>query len=249
MTAANTPDTPDTPDTAAAAAAATDTATATARAHSATLADLCRRAPVIPVLVIDRAETAADLAAALVRGGLPVLEVTLRTPAALAAIAAMAHVPGAILGAGTVLGGADAAAARDAGARFAVSPGATDGLLEACADLDLPLLPGAATASEAMRLRERGYRVQKFFPAAAIGGPAGLRALSGPLPDLLFCPTGGIDHDSAPGYLALPNVACVGGSWVTPRKLVENREWAAITALARQAAGLSAGRAAGSRDD
>ncbi|SDO68169.1 2-dehydro-3-deoxyphosphogluconate aldolase / (4S)-4-hydroxy-2-oxoglutarate aldolase [Lutimaribacter pacificus] len=199
---------------------------------------LCRKAPVIPVLVIEDAAHAVPLAQALVAGGLPVLEVTLRTPVALEAIAAMSQVAGGIVGAGTVLTPDDVTAARAAGAQFAVSPGATDRLLDACEAADLPILPGAATATEAMRLLERGYDTLKFFPASAIGGAPALRALGGPLPQLRFCPTGGIDTVNAPDYLSLPNVLCVGGSWVAPRKLVENGEWAAITGLARQAAAL-----------
>lgn len=199
---------------------------------------LCRKAPVIPVLVIEDAAHAVPLARALIAGGLPVLEVTLRTPVALEAIAAMSQVAGGIVGAGTVLTPDDVTAARAAGAQFAVSPGATDRLLDACEAAELPILPGAATATEAMRLLERGYDMLKFFPASAIGGAPALRALGGPLPQLRFCPTGGIDTVNAPDYLSLPNVLCVGGSWVAPRKLVENGEWAAITGLARQAAAL-----------
>lgn len=199
---------------------------------------LCRKAPVIPVLVIEDAAHAAPLAEALIAGGLTVLEVTLRTPAALDAIAAMSAVPGGIVGAGTVLTPDDVRAAQDAGAQFAVSPGATDRLLDACEAAGLPILPGAATASEAMRLLERGYGVQKFFPASAIGGAPALKALGGPLPQVRFCPTGGIDTANAADYLALDNVLCVGGSWVAPRQLVQKGEWAAITGLARQAAAL-----------
>lgn len=199
---------------------------------------LCRKAPVIPVLVIEDATHAAPLAEALIAGGLTVLEVTLRTPAALDAIAAMSAVPGGIVGAGTVLTPDDVRAAQDAGAQFAVSPGATDRLLDACEAAGLPILPGAATASEAMRLLERGYGVQKFFPASAIGGAPALKALGGPLPQVRFCPTGGIDTANAADYLALDNVLCVGGSWVAPRQLVQKGEWAAITGLARQAAAL-----------
>ncbi len=199
---------------------------------------LCRRAPVIPVLVVDTVAQAQPLAAALVAGGLPVLEVTLRTPAALDVIAEMSRVPGGIVGAGTVLTPEDVAAAKQAGARFAVSPGATDRLLDACEREDLPLLPGAATATEAMALLERGYSVQKFFPAGAIGGAPALKALGAPLPQVRFCPTGGINAASAPDYLALANVLCVGGSWVAPKKLVEAGDFAAITELARKAAAL-----------
>jgi 2-dehydro-3-deoxyphosphogluconate aldolase/(4S)-4-hydroxy-2-oxoglutarate aldolase len=178
------------------------------------------------------------LAEALVAGGLPVLEVTLRTPAALEAIKAMAEVPGGIVGAGTVLTSADARAAREAGARFAVSPGATPALLEACADEELPLLAGAVTASEVMALLERGYRTGKFFPAGTSGGAPALKALSSPLPQMTFCPTGGVSLANAPDYLSLPNVACVGGSWVAPKDLVAAGDWAGIEALARDAAAL-----------
>lgn len=202
---------------------------------------LCRLAPVIPVLTIERAGDAAALARALVAGGLPVLEVTLRTPAALDAIREMAAIPGAIVGAGTVITPDDVAAAREAGARFAVSPGATDALLAACESADLPLLPGAATASEAMRLLARGYGMLKFFPAEASGGAAALKALGAPLPAITFCPTGGVGPGNAADYLALANVACVGGSWVAPRAAIEAGDWAAIEALARAAAALPRG--------
>lgn len=207
------------------------------QASDATLA-WCRLAPVIPVLVIRDAAQALPLARALVAGGLPVLEVTLRTPAALKAIEAMAGVDGAVVGAGTVLTPADAQAAQTAGAVFAVSPGATDRLLDACESRALPLLPGAATATEAMRLLERGYTTQKFFPAEVAGGTAALRALGGPLPQIAFCPTGGVSPANAPGYLALANVACVGGSWLAPADLLAAGDWDAITALARAAAQL-----------
>ncbi|MCC5968368.1 MAG: bifunctional 4-hydroxy-2-oxoglutarate aldolase/2-dehydro-3-deoxy-phosphogluconate aldolase [Pararhodobacter sp.] len=203
----------------------------------ATLA-LCRLAPVIPVLVIDDPRHAAKLAQALVAGGLPVLEVTLRTPDALDAIAEMARVPGARVGAGTVLSAHDAARASAAGAEFAVSPGATPALISACVARSLPLLPGAATASEVMSLMETGYRTLKFFPAEAAGGVAMLQALRGPLPQASFCPTGGIIEANAPDYLNLQNVACVGGSWVAPTGLVKAGEWDAITRLARAAAAL-----------
>jgi 2-dehydro-3-deoxyphosphogluconate aldolase / (4S)-4-hydroxy-2-oxoglutarate aldolase len=202
---------------------------------------LCRLAPVIPVLVIDEVRHAAPLARALVAGGLPVLEVTLRTPAALEAIAEMAQVPGARVGAGTVLSGADAARARAAGAQFAVSPGATEALVAACTAQGLPLLPGAATASEAMRLLEAGYRVLKFFPAEAAGGRTLLQALRGPLPQALFCPTGGITAASAPDWLNLQNVVCVGGTWVAPGAMLRAGDWAGIEGLARAAAGIPRG--------
>jgi len=200
---------------------------------------LCRRAPVIPVLVIDDAGTARPMAEALVAGGLPVLEVTLRTPAALDAIRAMAQVAGGIVGAGTLLTPADVTAAKEAGATFGVSPGATDTLLAACEEADLPLLPGAATASEAMRLLERGYRVQKFFPAEANGGAAALKAIGAPIPQVRFCPTGGVTLASAPEYLALSNTLCVGGSWITPKDMIAAGDWSGIEALAREAAALA----------
>lgn len=205
---------------------------------SARVRALCARAPVIPVLVIEDARDARPLAEALVAGGLPVLEVTLRTPAALDAIRAMAQVPGAEVGAGTVLTARDVARARDAGAHFAVAPGATPALLDAAEADGLPLLPGAATASEAMTLLARGFEVAKFFPAAPLGGPSALAALGGPLPQLAWCPTGGIGAATAPDYLRLPNVLCVGGSWVTPKDRVAAGDWAAVEALAREATAL-----------
>ncbi|MFZ5750336.1 MAG: bifunctional 4-hydroxy-2-oxoglutarate aldolase/2-dehydro-3-deoxy-phosphogluconate aldolase [Pseudomonadota bacterium] len=202
-------------------------------------ARICALAPVIPVLVIDEAAQAAALAAALVAGGLPALEVTLRTPAALDAIRAMAEVPGGVVGAGTLLTPADVKAAKAAGARFGVSPGVTDRLLDACAEAGLPLLPGAATATEVMTLLEAGYTVQKFFPAEQAGGVPALKALGAPLPQVGFCPTGGITAASAPSYLALGNVLCVGGSWVAPKDRVAAGDWAAIETLARGAAALA----------
>lgn len=201
-------------------------------------ARICALAPIVPVLVIHDAAHARPLAQALVDGGLPALEVTLRTPAALDAIAQMSKVAGGVVGAGTLLSPADVRAARDAGARFGVSPGATDTLLEACEALDLPLLPGAATATEAMRLLERGYSVQKFFPAEAAGGAAAIKAIGAPIPQVRFCPTGGVSPANAGAYLSLPNVICAGGSWVAPTALVEKGDWAAITKLARAAAAL-----------
>ncbi|NIY99787.1 bifunctional 4-hydroxy-2-oxoglutarate aldolase/2-dehydro-3-deoxy-phosphogluconate aldolase, partial [Salipiger sp. HF18] len=167
---------------------------------------ICRLAPVVPVLVIDDVAHAAPLAEALVRGGLPALEVTLRTPCALEAIAEMAKVEGGVVGAGTLLTPEDVAAAVDAGARFGVSPGATDRLLDACEEAGLPLLPGAATASEAMALLERGYTVQKFFPAEASGGAPALKAIGAPLPQISFCPTGGVSMKNVNDYLSLSNV-------------------------------------------
>lgn len=204
---------------------------------------ICAMAPVVPVLVVTDALRAEDLARALVAGGLPVLEVTLRTPAALQAIAAMARVPGAVVGAGTLLTAEDVAAAKAAGASFGVSPGATPRLLAAAEAQGLPLLPGAATASEAMALAEAGYTALKFFPAESAGGAVALRSLGGPLPALSFCPTGGISPANARDYLALPNVMCVGGSWVAPAAAVAAEDWAAIEALAAEAARLPRSKA------
>jgi 2-dehydro-3-deoxyphosphogluconate aldolase/(4S)-4-hydroxy-2-oxoglutarate aldolase len=205
---------------------------------SAALLGLMRLAPVIPVIVIDRAEDAGPLAQALVRGGLRVLEVTLRTPVALAALRAMTAVEGAIVGAGTVLDAAQYDAAIDAGARFVVAPGLTDELAAAAFERPVPLLPGAVTASEVMRARAAGLRALKFFPAEAAGGVATLRSFASVFADLVFCPTGGITAASAPAYLALKNVACVGGSWLTPPEAVAARDWPRIEALARAATAL-----------
>ncbi|MGI3167740.1 bifunctional 4-hydroxy-2-oxoglutarate aldolase/2-dehydro-3-deoxy-phosphogluconate aldolase [Pseudooceanicola sp. C21-150M6] len=201
---------------------------------------LCRTAPVIPVLTVTEVAHAAPLAEALVKGGLPVLEVTLRTPCALEVIAEMAQVAGGIPGAGTLLTPQDVENALKAGAKFGVSPGATDKLLDAAEEMGLPMLPGAASASEAMRLLERGYRVQKFFPAEAAGGAPFLKSIGAPIPQILFCPTGGVSPTNAPDYLKLPNVACVGGSWVAPADKLESGDWGGIEGLARAAATLSA---------
>lgn len=206
---------------------------------SAAAAKVCLLAPVVPVLVVDDASIAAALAQALVTGGLPALEVTLRTPAALDAIREMAAVPGGVVGAGTLLTPKDVEDAKAAGATFGVSPGATDRLLDACEANDLPLLPGTATASEAMRLLERGYTVQKFFPAEANGGVPALKAIGAPIPQVKFCPTGGVSLKNASDYLRLSNTLCVGGSWVAPKDLVLAGDWPAITVLAQQAAQLS----------
>ncbi len=202
-------------------------------------ARICRLAPVVPVLVIDDLAHAALLAHALVAGGLPALEVTLRTPCALDAIRAMSQVPGGIVGAGTLLTPADVKAAKAAGAMFGVSPGATNRLIAACEDEGLPLLPGAATATEIMALLEKGYTVQKFFPAEQAGGAAYLRSIGSPIPQVKFCPTGGISLKIAPDYLSLKNILCVGGSWVAPKEAMANGDWTAITALAREASGLT----------
>lgn len=201
--------------------------------------EICGLAPVIPVLVVDDASKAADLARALVAGGLPALEVTLRTPAALDAIKAMSEVPGGVVGAGTLITPDDVKAAKAAGATFGVSPGATDRLLQACEDEDLSLLPGGATATEAMALLERGYSVQKFFPAEASGGAPALKSIGAPLPQVSYCPTGGVSLKNAPDYLSLSNTLCVGGSWVAPKAMVDSGDWAGIEALAREASQLA----------
>lgn len=206
-------------------------------AHQAsdTLRELASLAPVIPVLVIRDADHARPLAEALVAGGLPALEVTLRTPAALEAIRRMSDVDGAVVGAGTVLSPNDAQAAHDAGATYAVSPGATPTLLQACEAEGLPLLPGAATPSEVMALLERGYEMQKFFPAEAAGGVPMLKSMSGPLPSVTFCPTGGVTPKNLSTYLALPNVVCCGGTWVAPEAMMIAGDWDGIAALAADA--------------
>ena len=203
------------------------------------LESMLRLAPVIAVVTIDDANVAVPLACALLDGGIHAIEVTLRTPAALDAIRAIAKaLPQAAVGAGTVLSTVDLDAATAAGAKFAVSPGTSPDLLVAAVASALPWLPGAATASEAMALAERGYRMQKFFPAQAGGGVEYLRSLAGPLPQILFCPTGGIRVENAQAYLRLSNVVCVGGSWLTPDALVHARNWSEITRLARAAAAL-----------
>ena len=201
--------------------------------------DLFALAPVMPVVVLESAEDAVPLARALVAGGLAGIEVTLRTPAALEAIARIAQeVPEAVIGAGTVVTTEQAEAAAKAGARFLVSPGCTPDLARAMTDTGLPSLPGVATVSEAMTLLEQGMTALKFFPAEASGGARFLKSLGGPLPQVRFCPTGGITVHSAPDYLALPNVGCVGGSWLSPAALVSEGRWDEITLLAREAAAL-----------
>ena len=201
--------------------------------------ELTQPGPVIPVIVLDRVADAVPLAEALVAGGVRVLEVTLRTPVALQCIEAIARgVPQAIVGAGTVRSAADARAARDAGCRFAVSPGYTAEVGAACREVGLPLLPGVATASEVMAANADGLNFLKFFPATAAGGIPMLKALGGPFPDVVFCPTGGITPETAPQFLALPNVKVCGGSWLTPADAVAKGDWARITALARAAQAL-----------
>ncbi|MCX4810687.1 bifunctional 4-hydroxy-2-oxoglutarate aldolase/2-dehydro-3-deoxy-phosphogluconate aldolase [Streptomyces sp. NBC_01239] len=196
-------------------------------------------APVLPVVVIEDVADAVPLARALVAGGLPAIEVTLRTPVALDALRAIAgEVPDAVVGAGTVVTPGQVKECVAAGARFLVSPGWTELLLEAMQGSGVPFLPGVSTTSEVVALLERGVREMKFFPAQAAGGTAYLRSLAGPLPQARFCPTGGIGVDSAPDYLALPNVGCVGGSWMIPADAVAARDWGRVEGLAREAAAL-----------
>lgn len=202
---------------------------------------LLRQGPVVPVIVINDAAVAVDLAHALVQGGIRVLEVTLRTKAALAAIRRIRdEVPDALVGAGTVLNRPQLEAAVDAGSQFALSPGCTPELSAAVHAAGLPFIPGVATASEAMFAKDQGFTVQKLFPAEAVGGVKLLKSLHGPLPELRFCPTGGINAQNATQYLALPNVLAVGGSWLTPDDALAARDWDRITALAREASQLTA---------
>lgn len=208
----------------------------TPHAASQKALEICQLAPIVPVLVVDDAAHAQPLAEALVSGGLPALEVTLRTPAALEVISEMAKVEGGVVGAGTLLTPQDVHQAVEAGAVFGVSPGATDKLLDACLEAGLPLLPGAATATEAMALLERGYSMLKFFPAEASGGAAALKAIGAPIPQVSFCPTGGVSPANAKDYLSLSNVVCAGGSWVAPKDKMQAGDWDGITALAREAA-------------
>ncbi|WP_020657763.1 bifunctional 4-hydroxy-2-oxoglutarate aldolase/2-dehydro-3-deoxy-phosphogluconate aldolase [Amycolatopsis benzoatilytica] len=201
--------------------------------------DLLALSPVMPVVVIDDVEDAVPTARALHAGGIGVIELTLRTPVALAAIERVAaEVPDIVVGAGTVTSPEQAKQAADAGAKFLVTPGCTDAVLDAAFGTGLPFLPGASTVSEAMRLAERGLSALKFFPAEASGGAAFLKSIAGPLPQLRFCPTGGITVTSAPSYLALPNVGCIGGSWLTPAKLLAAKDFAAVEKLAAEAAAL-----------
>jgi 2-dehydro-3-deoxyphosphogluconate aldolase/(4S)-4-hydroxy-2-oxoglutarate aldolase len=210
--------------------------------RSIRIRELIGQAVVIPVLVIDDAAQAVPLARALADGGLKLIEITLRTPAALASIAAIVEaVPELVVGAGTVCNASDARRAHEAGARFAVSPGHATDLGDACAELGLPYLPGVATASEVMAARNDAYEVLKFFPAGAAGGLSMLNALAGPFPDVSFCPTGGIDAANAQAYLALSNVLCVGGSWIAPRAEVAAGNWVKVTGLAVAAAQMKRG--------
>lgn len=207
------------------------------------MTSLLDHVPVVPVVVLDDADHAVPLARALVAGGLPAIELTLRTPAALEAIRRIAtEVPDILLGAGTVTTPDQAKRAADAGAAFLVSPGSTPAVLAGMAETGLPFLPGVATVSEAMAALEQGVTELKFFPAEAAGGVPFLRSLGGPLPQVRLCPTGGITAASATDYLALPNVGCVGGSWLTPQAAVETGDWAAVERLAAGAAALAAKR-------
>ena len=195
--------------------------------------------PVMPVIVIDDAADAVPLAEALLEGGLQTIEITLRTDAALDAMAEIAHhCPDMVIGAGTVLEKEHARMAKQAGAVFAVSPGATPALIEGCADVGLDLLPGAASASEAMALYEHGFDALKFFPAVPAGGASFLKSLASPLPQITFCPTGGITQQTAPDFLALDNVGCVGGSWLATRVDIANKDFKTITERAKMAASL-----------
>ncbi|MEO5924351.1 MAG: bifunctional 4-hydroxy-2-oxoglutarate aldolase/2-dehydro-3-deoxy-phosphogluconate aldolase [Bryobacteraceae bacterium] len=209
--------------------------------------DLALLGPIIPVIVIQRVEDAVPLAKALVAGGISVLEVTLRSKVALQAMEAIANeVPEAIVGAGTVRYPADAEAAKRVGCQFAVSPGYLDEVAKRCAAIDLPLLPGVSTASEVMAANAGGYDFLKLFPATAVGGLGLLKALAGPFPDVSFCPTGGITLETAPQFLALPNVLVCGGSWLVPEAAVKAGDWAKITQLAKEAS-LLRGPAAGGK--
>ena len=198
-------------------------------------------APVMPVMVVERLEDAVPLARALYEGGLKVLEITLRTPVALDAVKAMRKdLPAdAVIGVGTVVTPEDFKRALDAGAQFLVSPGSTSELIEAARESSVPLLPGVATPTEAMHLYTQGFKHLKFFPAEAAGGVPMLKSIGGPLPQITFCPTGGVNLDNAPNYLALPNVACVGGTWMAPTKLIASQSWTEIKTLATEAAQLA----------
>lgn len=206
--------------------------------QSAAAKKICALAPIVPVIVVDELAHAVPLARALVAGGLPALEVTLRTPVALDVIRAMADVEGGVVGAGTLLTPADVKAAKAAGAKFGVSPGSSPAIIAACEDEGLPLLPGGVTATEVMALLERGYDMLKFFPAGTSGGAAAIKAIGAPIPQVTFCPTGGVSLANANDYLSLPNVLCAGGSWVAPKEAMVAGAWDKIEALAREAAAL-----------
>ena len=208
--------------------------------QTASIPEILALGPVMPVIVIDRAEDGVALADALLAGGLKTIEITLRTPAALGAIKAIADArPNICIGAGTVISAELATAAKEAGAHFAVSPGTTQAVIDGCAAADLPLLPGASTVSEMMHMLEAGFTAMKFFPASAAGGTSFIKSLASPLPQITICPTGGISAATAPEWLALPNVKCVGGSWVAPQSLINAGDFTALETLARDAAGLT----------
>ena len=208
--------------------------------QTASIPEILAIGPVMPVIVIDRAEDGVALADALLAGGLKTIEITLRTPAALGAIKAIADArPNICIGAGTVISAELATAAKEAGAHFAVSPGTTQAVIDGCAAADLPLLPGASTVSEMMHMLEAGFTAMKFFPASAAGGTSFIKSLASPLPQITICPTGGISAATAPEWLALPNVKCVGGSWVAPQSLINAGDFTAIETLARDAAALT----------
>ncbi|MEK9968228.1 MAG: bifunctional 4-hydroxy-2-oxoglutarate aldolase/2-dehydro-3-deoxy-phosphogluconate aldolase [Ferrovibrio sp.] len=211
--------------------------------RNATLDAILTRSPVIPVLVVEDAGQAVPLAKALVAGGIPVLEITLRSAAALEAIKRIAaEVPDAVVGAGTVLNPAQFAAAQLAGARFVISPGATEALYFTAKDTELPYLPAVATASEIMRAMEHGFYRAKFFPAESSGGIAALKGFGGPFPDMKFCPTGGITEANLRSYTALPSVFAAGGSWLAPKEMLQKGDWAGITALAKKAVQIAKGQ-------
>lgn len=208
--------------------------------QTASIPEILAMGPVMPVIVIDRAEDGVALADALLAGGLKTIEITLRTPAALGAIKAIADArPNICIGAGTVISAELATAAKEAGAHFAVSPGTTQAVIDGCAAVDLPLLPGASTVSEMMHMLEAGFTAMKFFPASAAGGTSFIKSLASPLPQITICPTGGISAATAPEWLALPNVKCVGGSWVAPQSLINAGDFTAIETLAHDAAALT----------
>jgi 2-dehydro-3-deoxyphosphogluconate aldolase/(4S)-4-hydroxy-2-oxoglutarate aldolase len=211
--------------------------------RTAAIDAILSRAPVIPVLVVEDAGQAVPLAKALVAGGLSVLEITLRSAAALEAIKRIAaEVPEAVVGAGTVLNAAQFAASQLAGAKFVISPGATEALYYTAKDTGLPYLPAVATASEVMRALEQGFTRAKFFPAEAMGGIKALQSLAGPFPQMRFCPTGGITEANLAAYAALPNVSSVGGSWLAPKEMLQKNDWAGITALAKKAVQIAKGQ-------
>lgn len=201
--------------------------------------EICSSGPVVPVIEIGDPKHAVPLAQALLRGGIHVIEITLRTPQALDAIHAVSGIDGLCVGAGTLLSAKDVANAKNAGATFGVSPGSTQELIEACKNQDLPFLPGAATPSEVANLKNHGFEIQKFFPAEAAGGIPMLKAIAGPMQDITFCPTGGVSIENALNYLSLPNVICVGGSWIASKQLIADQAWDTIEANAKAASVLT----------